>query len=460
MSSTKVDVSCPTSIAKSVEVKRKNRGSISPQKNRGSISPQKAISLKHEWDNSLAAADATASQVSKSRSKSPSKIASINRYSTPSTAPSNISIKEGSKNTTHHDAEIGLAKSQYPVGEEKKENITLLNFFNFVFFTAKVICTFDLGFETIHPLYPTCVSILEENQTLVSPIILTYLLWYPIFAFDGLFCIAQFVSPFREISNHTVKLWYIFSCILQVGCMVLFSHGIMQLSFALAFSLMCVLLKIRKNMYNWKKKPSFFEYWLCYFPFSFHGGFLISIVAVHVNIIFVQLGLQESILFDMSLFTVVILMFVNLYVTVVLKRPDIVIATVTCYVLVGIYLALSNPSEVLTASYNYNEITKVSNITATSICLTIMIIVLRIFQIMINAYCFKSSGESTAIPPAQQEEGYIITVCGNGGSLSDMSASTMTRRTEFSSLKRGYVSKGVPSSFDSKGQSLLGASKC
>jgi len=451
MSSKKVDVSCPTSIAKSVEVKRKNRGSISPQK---------AISLKHEWDNSLAAADATASQVSKSRSKSPSKIASINRNSTPSTAPFNVSTMGGSKNTTYHDAEIGLAKSPYPIGEEKKDNITLLNFFNFVFFTAKVMCTFDLGLETIHPLYPTCASILEEEQTLVSPIILTYLLWCPIFAFDGLFCIAQFVSPFREISNHTVKMWYIVSCILQVGCMVSFSYKITQLSFALAVLLMCVLLKIRKNMYNWKKKPSFFEYWLCYFPFSFHGGFLISIVAIHVNIIFVQLGLHGSILFDMSLFTVVILMFVNLYVTVVLKRPDIVIATVICYVLVGIYIALSNPSEVLTATYDYNEITKVSNLTALSICLTTMVVVLRIFQIMINAYCFKSSGKSTAIPPVQEEEGYIITVCGNGGSLSDMSASTMTRRTEFSSLKRGKGPGRGPSFLASNRQSLLGASKC
>jgi len=126
-------------------------------------------------------------------------------------------------------------------------------------------------------------------QTLVSPHPYTYLIWGPIFVFNGVFCISQFVDPFKTISQKCVRAWYIVSCILQVGWMISFSFEIMWASCVMAFLLMLVVLRIRRNMYVYDKYPSFFQYWLCYFPFSFHGGLIVASLGVNLNIWLVNL---------------------------------------------------------------------------------------------------------------------------------------------------------------------------
>ncbi|KAL7542695.1 hypothetical protein ACHAWF_007237 [Thalassiosira exigua] len=170
----------------------------------------------------------------------------------------------------------------------------------------------------------TQAELFSKYQTLVTPN-LTYIgyAWGAIFAFEGLFAVAQLLPRFRSLSlvQKGVGPFFCLACTAQASWAVFFGFQFAIAAFvASSFLLIALLVVIKKQgtvvneeiqraatllqlgereeeaarAVDATAKPPGPAYWLLRFPFALHGGWIVALSPCLLSVVFVEQGMDAT----------------------------------------------------------------------------------------------------------------------------------------------------------------------
>ncbi|CAL1158805.1 unnamed protein product [Cladocopium goreaui] len=194
----------------------------------------------------------------------------------------------------------------------------------------------------------------EKYQILVTPAGYAFAIWGAIFTWEGIFAVAQmFPSLSTSPVVHTVTPWWIFACCFQVAWTLFFAQdlipGSLVCMLGILLSLVTAILRT-----DFLPEISLKEYFLLRAPFSLHCGWIIAASVLNINVLAdYYMSSQETMLMLAMVCLAGIAVIVALF-TFAAPRADPLIGLVAAWALLGIYVELENPENLLNMNkFNY-----------------------------------------------------------------------------------------------------------
>mmetsp|Transcript_15911 Transcript_15911/g.24220 ORF Transcript_15911/g.24220 Transcript_15911/m.24220 type:complete len:324 (+) Transcript_15911:273-1244(+) len=236
--------------------------------------------------------------------------------------------------------------------------LTAVNKANVAAYILNVLVTFGIGGRSN-------AIISEKYQSLVTPSGWAFSIWGVIFLAQAVFTVVQ-TRP--DYSNHVlvqkgVGYKYAVACIFQAMWTICFTEfEYISLSFVAMSGILISLwtLFVDQRVYSSNSKKdgdtaatsSNTTNLLLVFPFSIHFGWIMAAWLVNLNVVLVAAGgseLQQLILAALSL---LIIWFLGVYVTNIMKPPSFTIGLVMLWTALGITAELTNPIDSIAREFH------------------------------------------------------------------------------------------------------------
>eukprot|EP00434_Breviolum_minutum_P010256 symbB.v1.2.009050.t1/scaffold569.1/size186053/19 len=187
----------------------------------------------------------------------------------------------------------------------------------------------------------------EKYQTLVTPAGYAFAIWGPIFIWEGIFAVAQmFPSLSTSKVVETVTPWWNCACLFQIGWTLFFAQDRIQGALVCMLGILVSLLTLILRT-DYLPEISIKEYFLLRAPFSLHCGWIIAASAVNINVMAdYNMSSQETMLMFAMVCLAGIAVIVALF-TVAAPRADPLIGLVAAWALLGIFVELENPENLM-----------------------------------------------------------------------------------------------------------------
>eukprot|EP00438_Fugacium_kawagutii_P035335 Skav208609 [mRNA] locus=scaffold2802:29973:30866:- [translate_table: standard] len=187
----------------------------------------------------------------------------------------------------------------------------------------------------------------EKYQTLVTPAGYAFAIWGAIFTWEGVFAVAQmFPSLGASPVVDRITPWWLFACCFQVAWTLCFAQeliaGALVCMLGILVSLLTGILSV-----DFLPEISVKEYFLLRAPFSLHCGWIIAASAVNINVL---ADFNMSSPATMLMFAMVCLAAIAVIVALfalAAPRADPLIALVAAWALLGVFVELGNPENLM-----------------------------------------------------------------------------------------------------------------
>mmetsp|Transcript_35089 Transcript_35089/g.48959 ORF Transcript_35089/g.48959 Transcript_35089/m.48959 type:complete len:302 (+) Transcript_35089:50-955(+) len=187
----------------------------------------------------------------------------------------------------------------------------------------------------------------EKYQTLVTPAGYAFAIWGPIFIWEGIFAVAQmFPSLSTSKVVETVTPWWNCACLFQIGWTLFFAQDRIQGALVCMLGILVSLLTLILRT-DYLPEISIKEYFLLRAPFSLHCGWIIAATVLNINVLAdYNMSSPETMLMFAMVCLAGIAVIVTLF-TVAAPRADPLIGLVAAWALLGIFVELENPENLM-----------------------------------------------------------------------------------------------------------------
>jgi len=187
----------------------------------------------------------------------------------------------------------------------------------------------------------------EKYQTIVTPAGYAFAIWGPIFIWEGIFAVAQmFPSLSTSPVVETVTPWWNCACLFQIGWTLFFAQDRIQGALVCMLGILVSLLTLILRT-DYLPEISIKEYFLLRVPFSLHCGWIIAASVLNINVLEdYNMSSQETMLMFAMVCLAGIAVIVALF-TVAAPRADPLIGLVAAWALLGIFVELENPENLM-----------------------------------------------------------------------------------------------------------------
>jgi hypothetical protein len=224
-------------------------------------------------------------------------------------------------------------------GPVTKPKIIWKNWLNLASYIANAIVTYT----SLTGVYGgTNTELSSKYQTLVTPSGWAFSIWGPIFMWEAVFVLAQFVPSFRQsILVMKVSPWWWSLCIMQIAWTVAFAQEQITLSLIFMLSILGSLLAIAGSTDGLRMTA--LEYVLLRAPFSLQLGWIIAASVVNINVQADAAKSSQQFLLAIAVLSNAIVLAIVTIFTFAVRSPDPIIALVVAWAFAGIATELNNP---------------------------------------------------------------------------------------------------------------------
>merc|ERR1711972_388837 len=182
----------------------------------------------------------------------------------------------------------------------------------------------------------------DKYQTLVTPAGWAFSIWGPIFIWEGVFVVTQFLPRFRQ--NRVVLCispWWWALCIAQVAWTLAFAQEQITLALIFMLSILASLLGISWSTDGLSIRAK--EYFLLRAPFSLQLGWIIAASVVNINVQADAVKASQESLLALAIVSNAAVLAVVAVFTLAVKSADPFVGFVVAWAFAGIYSQLNNP---------------------------------------------------------------------------------------------------------------------
>lgn len=123
-----------------------------------------------------------------------------------------------------------------------------------------------------------------KYQTLVTPAGWAFSIWGPIFIWEGIFALAQFLPKFKSSQIvPAIHLWWVGVCATQIAWSIAFAQEVIWLSLVCMLAILVCLAVIVIRLTS--VPATYLEFWLLKGPFFLQLGWICAASLVNVNVV-------------------------------------------------------------------------------------------------------------------------------------------------------------------------------
>mmetsp|Transcript_24730 Transcript_24730/g.54252 ORF Transcript_24730/g.54252 Transcript_24730/m.54252 type:complete len:307 (+) Transcript_24730:683-1603(+) len=244
------------------------------------------------------------------------------------------------------------SKSSSPVAAVIDTSFNKLNVINFIAYVVNSIVTYSIQFGWIDR--PDNGEISDKYATIVTPFGTSFLIWSVIFMWQLFWVVWQFL-PSQRNSEGVTKAWYYYPIVtvMQAGWTISFSFEIMWLSLVFMYGILITLVAASMSLHTYKKTWKGYMLWQG--PFSLQTGWIMAASAVNTNVLPVYYEASTTIKIVVSSLSLVVL--VATAFTWLSSYPvDFAIPLVIVWALVGVYMKLQTPPQMILDEFSTKQI--------------------------------------------------------------------------------------------------------
>jgi hypothetical protein len=183
-----------------------------------------------------------------------------------------------------------------------------------------------------------------KYQTLVTPGSWVFCIWGLIFAWEGVFVMAQFFPLFRQSQLvHKIAHWWWIVCIAQLAWSLAACHGQIILSFILMLGILASLVGLSKSADRVHMNAE--EYVLLRAPFALHFGWIIAASIVSMNVFVDSIKWPRDALFALTAVSNAIACSAAAIFTLAVRSPDPFVGFAVAWTYAGIHRELGSHVE-------------------------------------------------------------------------------------------------------------------
>jgi hypothetical protein len=287
-----------------------------------------------------------------------------------------------------HQAIASDAASNGSAGVERPR-ITMRNWLNFVAYLVNVIVTY-VSLTGIFGATNTELS--NKYQTLVTPSGWAFSIWGPIFLWEAVFVIAQFLPAFRQ-SQVVLRVspWWWSLCLVQCAWTLAFAQEQITVSLVFMLSILGSLLGI-----SWKTNTltmTVKEYFLLRAPFSLQLGWIIAASVVNINVQADAAEASQQWLLALAVLSNAAVLAIVALFTFAVKTPDPIVGFVAAWAFLGIYTELNNPTKLNDpARFNAStwDVVIIGGLRSAALCVSLISLV---HATLATAFCVRRRAE-------------------------------------------------------------------
>jgi len=184
----------------------------------------------------------------------------------------------------------------------------------------------------------------DRYQTLLTPAGYAFSIWGPIFIWEAVFVVLQFLPTFRSSPVlQRVSPWWWAVCVVQSVWTFAFAADKITLSLILMMCILTTLLGIAWSTDG--MVMTFGEWWALRACFSLHLGWIIAASVVSWNVEFDAQLCGQSALLAVAMVTIAIVLATLSMLTFAAKSPDVIVSCVAAWAFAAINSSLENPEK-------------------------------------------------------------------------------------------------------------------
>jgi len=198
----------------------------------------------------------------------------------------------------------------------------------------------------------TNTDLSKKYQTLVTPAGWAFIIWGPIFIWEGVFAICQMLPRFRgsEVVQKASPWWW-GSCLCQCAWTVAFAQDIVPLALLLMLSILACLIGLVVSTDG--LQLTWAEYLSLRAPFCLHLGWIICASAVNTNVQFDAARADIPVLLAVAVLSFVAIVAANVALVTTAKSPDAITSLVAAWAFAAVASELAD-GELLRSQDRYN----------------------------------------------------------------------------------------------------------
>jgi hypothetical protein len=224
----------------------------------------------------------------------------------PSSSSLSLQRDPSSSINDHHHHHHSNAHSNVWYSSRRRAPLNGLNFLNVVTFLLHLFVSWGIGVWGLNGAIPTRWEIAQRFETLVTPTVWTYFMWYPILVLEGVFTVAQLLPYYRArpIVQGGTGYWFFYTFCIQTAWTLFYSFQLFVFSFIAVLAALLSLVKLLASQQASlegisTRQRRLSEYYLFRFPFYLHTGWMAFVAAHHFSLLFrsydAGVGLQVAI---------------------------------------------------------------------------------------------------------------------------------------------------------------------
>jgi len=272
--------------------------------------------------------------------------------------------------------------SSSPTNSNTPNSAPKLQTLNYVNVLA-YLSNFVVVFGSTRAGLPDNGTLSAKYQTLVTPSGYAFSIWGIIFTAELVWTIAQVFPSYRSHELVVKGVGYRFALASLAQCLwtILFGLEKIGLSMIAMIGILIPLLSIlrKTGTTTTSSSSTTSDYWLLKFPFEIHASWIIAATLVNANVVTVAYEASPNVQIAIGWLSLVILLGVGIYATMVPNRNRVVVWVVPCVLVwasFAIASELSYPRDKITSTFSEATIrhTKIASTAAAYLLVLVMVV--------------------------------------------------------------------------------------
>ena len=166
------------------------------------------------------------------------------------------------------------------------------NYLNLVTYAAHLFVSWGIGIWGLGGLLETRWQITVRYESLVTPAVWSYHLWFPILILEGACAAAQCTAYYRNrpVVQDGIGYLFFYTTVLQTAWTLFFSFRCFVASFvSVVLALTCLVSLLFSQIWHSPdvvRNKKYWEFVLFRFPFLLHAGWMVLMVVDHLALLF------------------------------------------------------------------------------------------------------------------------------------------------------------------------------
>jgi hypothetical protein len=177
-------------------------------------------------------------------------------------------------------------------------------------------------------------------QTLVTPAAWAHTIWIPIYAWEGIFAASQLhhLIRSRPMVQEGAKYYFFYSCLGQIGWVILYTERLFILSFISSVVTLVSLLALlysQEQVQQHQHRTSWRDFFFVRFPFQLHCGWMFVVTIINFNLMFGRLSNEPGEMLALAILSLSIMLPVACFFLIAPKPADFIIPLVIVWAYVS-----------------------------------------------------------------------------------------------------------------------------